>query len=47
MKIIEGNKAALFAGCGIVAESDPETEYFETKIKLKPMLSALGGVENE
>lgn len=45
--LIEGNKAALFAGCGIVAESDPKSEYFETRIKLKPMLSALGGVENE
>jgi menaquinone-specific isochorismate synthase len=45
--LIEGNRAALFAGCGIVEESDPESEYFETKIKLKPMLSALGGVENE
>jgi menaquinone-specific isochorismate synthase len=45
--LIEENKAALFAGCGIVAGSDPKSEYFETKIKLKPMLSALGGVENE
>ncbi|OAS88668.1 MULTISPECIES: isochorismate synthase [Metabacillus] len=45
--LIEGNRAALFAGCGIVEESDPESEYFETKMKLKPMLSALGGVENE
>ena len=45
--LIEGNKAALFAGCGIVEESDPKSEYFETKIKLKPMLSALGGVEHE
>jgi menaquinone-specific isochorismate synthase len=45
--LIEGNKAALFAGCGIVAESEPESEYHETKIKLKPMLSALGGLDNE
>jgi menaquinone-specific isochorismate synthase len=45
--LIEGNRAALFAGCGIVEESDPESEYFETKMKLKPMLSALGGVDNE
>jgi menaquinone-specific isochorismate synthase len=45
--LVEGHKAALFAGCGIVEESNPKTEYLETKIKLKPMLSALGGVENE
>lgn len=41
--LINENHASLFAGCGIVAESDPESEYEETKIKLKPMLSALGG----
>ncbi|MDQ0231103.1 isochorismate synthase [Metabacillus malikii] len=45
--LIEDNKAALFAGCGIVSESDPETEYLETKMKLKPMMSALGGKEYE
>lgn len=45
--LIEGNRAALFAGCGIVKESIPETEYYETKIKLKPMLSALGGADYE
>jgi menaquinone-specific isochorismate synthase len=45
--LIEDHKAALFAGCGIVEESNPKTEYLETKIKLKPMLSALGGIENE
>jgi menaquinone-specific isochorismate synthase len=41
--LISGHKAVLYAGCGIVAESDPVTEYEETVIKLKPMLSALGG----
>jgi menaquinone-specific isochorismate synthase len=45
--LIEGNQATLFAGCGIVAESDPQMEYQETLIKLKPMLSALGGVKHE
>ena len=34
-------KAHFFAGCGIVADSDPETEWEETNLKLKPMLSAL------
>lgn len=32
----------LFAGCGIVADSDPESELAETKAKLLPMLQALG-----
>jgi menaquinone-specific isochorismate synthase len=31
----------LFAGCGIVNDSDPDTEWKETNLKLKPMLSAL------
>ncbi len=32
----------LFAGCGIVAASDPEAELAETEAKLEPMRSALG-----
>ncbi|MFI7580621.1 isochorismate synthase [Kocuria kalidii] len=32
----------LFAGCGIVAASDPEAELAETWAKLRPMLQALG-----
>ncbi len=32
----------LFAGCGIVAASDPEAELAETGAKLRPMLQALG-----
>ncbi|PAU95692.1 isochorismate synthase [Aliifodinibius salipaludis] len=35
------NHAHLFAGCGIVKDSDPATEWEETNLKLKPMLSAL------
>jgi isochorismate synthase len=35
------NEATLFAGCGIVADSDPEREYAESALKLKPMLNAL------
>jgi len=45
--LLEGQNAALFAGCGIVEESNPKSEYLETKIKLKPMMSALGGIVNE
>ena len=32
----------IFAGCGIVAGSDPEREYAESQAKLLPMRSALG-----
>ncbi|WP_171016627.1 isochorismate synthase [Pseudalkalibacillus caeni] len=44
--LLDGKKAFLFAGCGIVGDSDPESEYQETRIKLRPMLSALGGKES-
>jgi menaquinone-specific isochorismate synthase len=31
----------IFAGCGIVAGSDPEKEYAESQAKLMPMRTAL------
>ncbi|MFB5191786.1 isochorismate synthase [Alicyclobacillus fastidiosus] len=34
--------ATLYAGCGIVAASDPNEEWRETEMKLKPMRLALG-----
>ncbi len=34
-----GNKLIAFAGCGIVEKSDPDLEYEETELKLKPILS--------
>lgn len=45
--LIQGNQVSLFAGCGIVGDSDPVSEYHETKLKFKPMLSALGGIKHE
>lgn len=36
-------QALLYAGCGIVADSDPEQEYQESRLKLWPMLWALNG----
>lgn len=45
--LIMGQKSLLFAGCGIVAGSDPTEELNETAIKFQPMLRALGGMENE
>ena len=41
--LIYHNEATLFAGCGIVADSDPESEYTESCLKLKVMLRGLGG----
>ncbi|MBO0819211.1 MAG: chorismate-binding protein, partial [Nocardiopsaceae bacterium] len=38
---LDGNRARLFAGGGIVAGSDPATELAETQIKLRPMQMAL------
>ncbi|MFS8630763.1 MAG: chorismate-binding protein, partial [Bacillales bacterium] len=35
----------LFAGCGIVEDSEAESEWNETRIKFRPMLSALGGLK--
>ncbi|MEJ9282062.1 MULTISPECIES: isochorismate synthase [Ureibacillus] len=40
-------KAYLYAGGGIVADSNPMTEYEETLVKFRPMLRALGGQFNE
>ncbi len=38
---IEAKTATLYAGCGIVADSDPEAELAETNAKLVPMRDAL------
>jgi menaquinone-specific isochorismate synthase len=40
---IMGATARLFAGCGIVAGSDPVAELGETQAKLRPMQDALEG----
>lgn len=39
--LISETEATLFAGCGIVADSDPDIEWQETNLKFIPMLSAL------
>lgn len=41
--LVRGNEAVLYAGCGIVGDSDPASEYQESQLKLRPMLAALGG----
>jgi len=39
---IEENQIKLFAGCGIVAGSNPQRELAESQAKFAPMLNALG-----
>jgi len=39
--LIQGDEVSLFAGCGVMKDSDPQAEYEETNIKLLPMLSVM------
>lgn len=39
--LLHENKATLFAGAGIVKDSDPKQEVIETRLKFKPMLQTL------
>jgi menaquinone-specific isochorismate synthase len=41
--LFSGQTATLFAGAGIVADSDPTKEWQETSLKFKPLLEAIGG----
>ncbi|MFQ5879157.1 MAG: isochorismate synthase MenF [Dehalococcoidia bacterium] len=41
--LLKGDEAWLYAGCGLVAESDAEREYQESCLKLRSMLWALNG----
>lgn len=41
--LIRDDLVSLFAGCGIVGDSNPKNEYQETQMKFNPMLSALRG----
>lgn len=41
--LIDGNCATLFSGCGIVSDSQPESEYAESCLKLQVMLRGLAG----
>jgi isochorismate synthase len=43
--VVSGREATLFAGCGIVADSDPEREWEESATKLSALGSALGRIE--
>jgi isochorismate synthase/chorismate mutase-like protein len=45
--LVAGNQASLFAGCGIVGDSEPESELAETVLKLRAMMFALGHDERQ
>jgi menaquinone-specific isochorismate synthase len=40
---LNGDTVRLFAGCGIVADSDPEAELAEAQAKFLPVRDALVG----
>ena len=42
-----GSQARLYAGAGIVADSDAEREWEETELKFRPMLEALGEISGQ
>ncbi len=42
--VLNGRRAHLYAGAGIVRDSDPELEYRETQLKKRALLRALGVV---
>lgn len=44
---VQGRRMRLFAGAGIVADSDPASEVAETAAKFRTMLNALGQVQAE
>jgi isochorismate synthase len=41
---LDGSRVRLFAGCGIVADSDPGAELAEAQAKFVPVRDALGGM---
>jgi len=41
--LLRATEALLFAGCGIMGDSDPDQEYAESSLKLRAVLSALKG----
>jgi isochorismate synthase len=40
--VVDGRDLSLFAGCGIVADSDPDREWEESRTKLRGLALALG-----
>ena len=45
--LVEESRVTLFAGCGIVADSDPDREWEESRIKMRAVAAALGRAGDE
>lgn len=45
--VTQDRRVWLYAGAGIVADSDPQEEWAETALKFRPMLNALGIMNSE
>ena len=45
--LIKEQQATLYAGCGIVKNSNPDSEVAETAVKFSPMMNALGVDNND
>ena len=43
--VVERDHASLFAGCGIVGDSEPDREWAESGMKLQSLASAIGRLE--
>ena len=43
--LLQENRAELFAGCGIVGDSNPEKEWDETLLKFVPLMDALNQLD--
>ncbi len=43
--LLHKNQVTLYAGCGIVLDSDPETEWEETLLKFRPLMDALNQLD--
>ena len=45
--MLNGDQAEVFAGAGIVGDSDPHAELGETELKMRVMLDALARASTE
>ncbi|MCA9850024.1 MAG: chorismate-binding protein, partial [Dehalococcoidia bacterium] len=44
--VVQDDHAWLFAGNGIMGDSEPELELAEVRLKYRPLVEALGSVED-
>ncbi len=43
--VVDGDRASLFVGCGIVGDSEPDREWAESAMKLRSLASAIGRLD--